>query len=231
VKVVRGVDLDVLAGEAVAILGPNGAGKTTFMRAVSRLLPATGTVTFEGRPLGGSAEQVVRRGVAHVLEGRHIFTQLTVRENLLVPRLAAGRKGFDSLMNRVLEMLPAVKANLDRLGGHLSGGQQQQLSIARSLLTGPRLLMLDEPSLGLSPVAVDQLRTSLRYFRENFDTALLIAEQSLPLALDVADRYYLLRRGRMVESGSAKAPGARDAILAAYLGQHAGPSALREVTP
>jgi branched-chain amino acid transport system ATP-binding protein len=231
VKVVRGVDLDVLAGEAVAILGPNGAGKTTFMRAISRLLPATGKVTFEGRPLGGSAEQVVRRGVAHVLEGRHIFTQLTVRENLLVPRLAAGRAGFDSLMNRVLEMLPAVKENLNRLGGHLSGGQQQQLSIARSLLTGPRLLLLDEPSLGLSPVAVDQLRASLRYFRENFDTALLIAEQSLPLALDVADRYYLLRRGRMVESGSAKAPGARDAILAAYLGQQAGPSALREVTP
>ena len=224
VKVVRGVDLDVLSGEAVAILGPNGAGKTTLMRAISRLLPATGAVTFEGRPLGGGAEQVVRRGVAHVLEGRHIFTQLTVRENLLVARLAAGRTGFDSLMNRVLEMLPAVKENLHRLGGHLSGGQQQQLSIARSLLTGPRLLLLDEPSLGLSPVAVDQLRTSLRYFRENFDTALLIAEQSLPLALDVADRYYLLRRGRIVESGSAKAAGARDAILAAYLGQQAGPT-------
>lgn len=230
VKVVRGVDLDVHAGEAVAILGPNGAGKTTLMRAISRLLPATGTVTFEGRPLNGSAEEVVRRGVGHVLEGRHIFTQLTVRENLLVPRLAAGRRDFDRRMNQVLEMLPGVRENLNRLGGHLSGGQQQQLSIARSLLTGPRLLLLDEPSLGLSPVAVDQLRVSLGYFRENFDTALLIAEQSLALALEVADRYYLLRRGRMVESGSAKAAGARDAILAAYLGQQPGTTHLREVT-
>jgi branched-chain amino acid transport system ATP-binding protein len=233
IMALKGVAVDVHAGEIVTLIGANGAGKSTLMMTIfGNPRAREGRIVYQGRDITDlPTHEIARLRIAQSPEGRRIFPRMTVRENLQMGSEIDQGLHFEEDLAKVCMLFPVLARRLEQRGGTLSGGEQQMLAIARALMSRPKLLLLDEPSLGLSPVAVDQLRTSLRYFRENFDTALLIAEQSLPLALDVADRYYLLRRGRMVESGSAKAPGARDAILAAYLGQQAGPSALREVTP
>ncbi len=154
VAAVQGVDLRADHGECVAVLGPNGAGKTSLFRAISRLIPSKGEVVLDGMPVRGRPEDVVRQGIGHVLEGRHIFSQLTIRDNLLLARFGAVGDGFHDRMATVIDLFPVLKTNLDRYGGELSGGQQQMLAIARGLLTRPKVLLLDEPSLGLAPIIV-----------------------------------------------------------------------------
>jgi branched-chain amino acid transport system ATP-binding protein len=198
---VRGASLIVEEGEIVGLIGPNGAGKTTTLSAVAGLVPvAAGTITFEGKPLRGlSPDDIVRRGVSLVPEGRRIFATLTVEENLKVglsarKDRAAARQDFE----RMLELFPVLERYLRATAGHLSGGEQQQLAIARSLLTKPRLLLVDEPSLGLAPLVVDLVFDTLRDLREGGLTILLV-EQNALRTLELANRSYVLRMGEIEE--------------------------------
>ena len=220
VPALHGISLHVDEGEAVAMVGPNGAGKTTTLSAIFGLVaPAGGTILFEGVSLvGASPEKILRRGLALVPEGRHIFGTLTVAENLQLGTTA--RKDRDEAagdLKSALERFPALKAYYGRTAGTLSGGEQQQLAIARALLSRPRLLLLDEPSLGLAPVMIDVVFDALEELRAEGVTILLV-EQNATRAVEFADRAYILRTGRVAHSGT------RDEILrmedfeTAYLG-------------
>jgi branched-chain amino acid transport system ATP-binding protein len=203
---IRDVSLRVAGGEIVATLGPNGAGKTTLLRAIAGALkPQRGSVTFDGRPLTGLApEDVVRRGVALVPEGRHVFPKLTVEENLVIG--GAARKDRDELRvdaERLLTRFPILGERAKQLAGTLSGGEQQQLAIARALMSRPRMILLDEPSLGLGPIFVDRIFELIAELREQ-GTTVLVVEQNVHRALDVADRAYVLSVGSVVASGSTE---------------------------
>jgi len=198
IVVLHGIDLTVAPGEVVALLGPNGAGKTTLLRAVSGLLPWSGSVRFSGRDLSGaSVRETVQAGLVHVLEGHRVFTQLAVRDNLL---LAAGnlpRRERAARVEEVLELFPEIAAKSHERAAALSGGQQQILAVAQGLVRRPRLLMLDEPSAGLSPVLVDRVLAVVRQLRQS-GTAVLLVEQLIEKALALADRVYALARGSIV---------------------------------
>lgn len=218
VYALRGVSIRVADGECVGVLGPNGAGKTTLFNAISRLVPFKGEVRLDGQPVRGRPEDVARLGIAHVLEGRHIFTELTVKENLLLAQFASRRGDFKTRLDAALEFFPILQPKLKSLGGQLSGGQQQILAIARGLLCAPKVLMLDEPSLGLAPVVVEQLAHSIPKIRKEWNSTVIIAEQFLQLVLAVADRVYVLGRGRVVHSGPADISLIDNAVLSGYLG-------------
>ena len=203
VVAVRDVSLSVAPGEIVAALGPNGAGKSTLLRAVAGAQkPQRGTITFDGRPLHGlSPEAVVRRGVALVPEGRHVFPNLTVQENLAIGGIArTDRDELQADAERWLERFPILGDRSSQLAGTLSGGEQQQLAIARALMSRPRMLLLDEPSLGLAPIFVDRIFELVAELRSEGVTVLLV-EQNVHRALDVADRAYVLSVGSVVASG------------------------------
>ena len=203
---VRGVTIHVSAGEIVCLVGPNGAEKSTTTLALAGVLPlASGSVELEGTRLSGlSPEEIVRRGLSLVLEGRHIFSDLTVRENL---SLAAGVRGDSKAFGRDLEhvckVFPFLEERRNQKGGTLSGGEQQPLASARALLTSPRLLVMDEPALGLAPVIVQQLYEVLLNLRGEGLT-MLIVEQSMERAVQVADRLYVMGSGRIVLSGRSE---------------------------
>ena len=198
IGVLRGVDLNVVAGEVVALLGPNGAGKTTLLRAVSGLLPWTGQVRFAGRDLSGaSPREAVRAGLAHVIEGHRVFTQLAVLDNLLLAAYDLPRGERAARVEEVLDLFPEIAAKRHDRTVSLSGGQQQILAVAQGLVRRPRLLMLDEPSAGLSPVLVDRVLVVVRRLRES-GTAVLLVEQLIEKALALADRVYALARGSIV---------------------------------
>ena len=220
VPALHGISLHVEAGEAVAMVGPNGAGKTTTLSAIFGLVPpAGGTITFEGESLvGESPEQILRRGLALVPEGRHIFGTLTVAENLQLGTTARrDRSAAQVDLATTLDRFPMLKSYYSSSAGNLSGGEQQQLAIARALLSRPRLLLLDEPSLGLAPVVIDIVFDALEELRREGVTILLV-EQNAARAVEFADRAYILRTGRVAHSGT------RDEILqmenfeTAYLG-------------
>jgi branched-chain amino acid transport system ATP-binding protein len=205
VVAIRDVSLEVAPGEIVATLGPNGAGKTTLLRAIAGALkPQHGTVRFDGRSLTGLVpEEVVRRGVALVPEGRHVFPRLTVEENLTIGGIA--RTDLDEVRadtERWLGRFPILRERASQLAGTLSGGEQQQLAIARALMSRPRMLLLDEPSLGLAPIFVDLIFELIRELRSDGVTVLLV-EQNVHRALEVADRAYVLSVGTVVASGLA----------------------------
>ncbi len=218
VGAVQGVDLVAGHGECVGILGPNGAGKTSLFRAISRLIPASGEVTLDGKPVRGRPEEVVRQGIGHVLEGRHIFSQLTIKDNLLLAQFGGSKGGFKERLATVLDYFPVLKTNLHRYGGELSGGQQQMLAIGRGLLTQPKVLMLDEPSLGLAPIVVEQLATTIPLIVKEWHTTVLLSEQFVQLVLAVADRVYVLSHGRVTRTGPASLAVLGDEILTGYLG-------------
>jgi branched-chain amino acid transport system ATP-binding protein len=217
---VRDVSLEVREGEAVALIGANGAGKTTTLRAISGLLPLRrGRIEFQGQRLDGLAPaEIVARGIAHVPEGRQLFPTMTVRENLeLGARTRAARGGRGEMLERVFELFPRLRERREQLAGTLSGGEQQMCAIGRGLMARPRLLMLDEPSLGLAPVLVKAIFEDLGRINGQGITVLLV-EQNVLRSLHLAHRGYVLENGRMMLSG------ARDELLTsghikqAYLG-------------
>jgi branched-chain amino acid transport system ATP-binding protein len=214
---VRGISFEVTAGEAVALLGPNGAGKTSTLKALSRLVPSTGTVRFDGEDLRGVAPEVVaRRGLIHVPEGRQIFPDLTVHENLQLGTTARnGREAFG--FDDVYDLFPLLGRLRDRLGFALSGGEQQMLALGRALVAGPKLLLVDEPSLGLAPLVADAVAGALREVRSR--TSVVVVEQNVHLALEVCDRAVVLSGGTIVLQAAAADLHDRDALLSAYLGQ------------
>jgi len=218
VAAVQGVSLTASAGECVGVLGPNGAGKTSLFRAVSRLVPYRGEVTLDGLPVRGQPEDVVRQGIGHVLEGRHIFSQLTIRDNLLLAQFGSSGGRFKDRLASVLDTFPMLKSNLNRFGGQLSGGQQQILAIARGLLTQPKVLMLDEPSLGLAPMVVEQLVSTIPLIVKEWQSTVILSEQFVQLVLAVADRVYILSHGKVVRTGPADIIHLGDEILSGYLG-------------
>jgi branched-chain amino acid transport system ATP-binding protein len=198
IGVLRGIDLTVGAGEVVALFGPNGAGKTTLLRAVSGLLPWSGRVRFAGRDLAGkSPREIVKAGLAHVIEGHRVFTQLAVLDNLLLAAYDLPRAERSARVEEVLELFPEIAAKRHERAVALSGGQQQILAVAQGLVRRPRLLMLDEPSAGLSPVLVDRVLVVVQRLREA-GIAVLLVEQLIEKALALADRVYALARGSIV---------------------------------
>ena len=206
VGVLRGVDLRVGTAEVVALLGPNGAGKTTLLRAVSGLLPSTGRVRFAGRDLAGlGPRETAQAGLVHVIEGHRVFTQLAVHDNLLLAAYDLPRQERAARLEEVFALFPEIAAKRHERAAALSGGQQQILAVAQGLVRRPRLLMLDEPSAGLSPVLVDRVLVVARRLRDA-GTAVLLVEQLTEKALAVADRVYALARGAIVLEAQAGEP-------------------------
>jgi len=217
VEVVHRADLKVDRGEVVGMIGPNGAGKTSLLRAVCGLLrPSTGEVLLEGRALNGMApEEIARLGLALVPEGRHVFRTLTVRENLLLAERGNGESAV--AMDRTLERFPLLRARAQERADRLSGGEQQQLAIARALLGKPRLLILDEPSLGLAPKTIDLIYDLLGELRDEGTTMLLI-EQNAARTIDFCDRCLVLGGGRVRAQGGREQLKDDPDLLRTYLG-------------
>ncbi len=219
-KVLHGVRFAVEEGGITTILGANGAGKTTTLRAVCGMVKTTGEIRFDGRPIGGHAtEDIVRRGIAHVPEGRGTFAQLTVEENL---RLGAYGRRAKALLardfTRAYEFFPVLGERRRQVAGNLSGGEQQMLAVARALMLRPRLLLLDEPSLGLAPLVVREIFRIVRAINREERVGVLLVEQNAAMALDLADHAYLLETGRVVMSGPSAELRQNDAVRRSYLG-------------
>jgi branched-chain amino acid transport system ATP-binding protein len=215
-----GVSLEVKPGESVAVIGPNGAGKTTLLRVISKLLPASeGAISMEGRPLNDvPAHQVIARGIAQVPENRRLFPKLTVEENLKMGGfLPAARARYAERLEFVYSLFPRMKERRAQAAGTLSGGEQQMCAIGRALMSGPKLLLLDEPSAGLAPVVVQAIFGLIkRICAEGY--TVLIVEQNIRQVLKVVDRAYLLETGRIKTSGSAAELLGSEDIRKAYLG-------------
>jgi len=219
-KALHGVSFSMTAGGITTILGANGAGKTTTLRAISRMVRTSGAIRFEGQALESRAtEDVVRLGIAHAPEGRGTFVHLTVEENLKLG--AWGRRQRGELaqdFERVFGYFPVLASRRRQAAGTLSGGEQQMLSVARALMLRPRLLLLDEPSLGLAPMVVREIFRILRAVNRDAGVSILLVEQNAALALDLADHVFLLETGRIVMDGPSEDLRKDDAIRRAYLG-------------
>ncbi|HLS88191.1 MAG TPA: ABC transporter ATP-binding protein [Sphingobacteriaceae bacterium] len=222
VRVLHQVSLHVNAGEVVCLLGANGAGKTTFLRTLSGLLrPTDGSIHFQGMRIDGMApEDIVAQGIIHVPQGRRIFPGLTVYENLIVSTLA--RKGLKTprpeALERVYHLFPRLAERKQQMGWSLSGGEQQMLAVGRALMAEPKLLLLDEPSMGLSPVVLEELYGAIRESLKDGDLTVLLVEQNTQVALEVAHRGYVLESGRIVLEGTAAELLDNPKVQEAYLG-------------
>jgi branched-chain amino acid transport system ATP-binding protein len=220
IRALQGVDLEVRKGEVVTLIGANGAGKTTILKTISGLLhPREGRVWFEGDDISNTpAHELVKRGIGHAPEGRRIFSRLTILENLQMggfTRSAAERREDQE---RVLTLFPRLQERLTQRGGTLSGGEQQMLAIGRALMSRPRLLLLDEPSLGLSPILVQQIFNIIREINGQ-GTTILLVEQNALQALAVADRGYVLQTGKVTLADTAAGLAANEDVRRVYLGE------------
>lgn len=218
IAALHGVDLEVRRGELVALVGANGAGKSTLLRALSGVQPSTGKLFFEDKTIGSTtAEHRVSLGIVQCPEGRQVFGPLTVEDNLKLGAYRRGRREAARTLERVYAMFPALAERRTQAAGNLSGGQQQMLAIGRALMAQPRLLLLDEPSMGLAPRLVAEIFATIQGLRAA-DTALLLVEQNAAAALAIADRGYVLETGRVVLSGTGRQLLADEGVRAAYLG-------------
>jgi branched-chain amino acid transport system ATP-binding protein len=220
IHALQGISLEVGQGEIVTLIGANGAGKTTTLKTISGILhPRQGTVTFEGKPITKTpAHTLVRAGIGHAPEGRRIFSRLTVLENLQMGAFTRDRGDLQTDLDRVFELFPRLKERVSQNGGSLSGGEQQMLAIGRALMAHPRVLLLDEPSLGLSPILVQQIFAIIGEINSQ-GTAILLVEQNALQALKVAHRGYVLQTGQVVLSGSADTLIDDPTVRKAYLGE------------
>ena len=214
------VDLTVGAGEAVCVIGPNGAGKTTLSRVVGGLYRCrSGQVLIDGEPLPRRAYEVVTRGIASVLEGRHVFVEQSVRTNLELGcyRSGAGKDVVAQRLERTMDLFPVLRKRADQRTSTMSGGEQQMVAIGRALMSEPRLLVLDEPSMGLAPKITGEVFDALEKLRSE-GLSILLIEQNAPLAFELADRGYLMRQGSIVISGTIEELEQDDVVRTAYLG-------------
>jgi len=220
IHALKGITLEVNEGEVVTLIGANGAGKSTTLRSISNLVrPRSGSIMLDGKPIHAMRpHEVTKLGVGHVPEGRRIFPLLTVRENLEVGAFTIAQNDVERRINRTLALFPRLKERLEQLGGTLSGGEQQMLAIARGLVLEPRILLLDEPSMGLAPVLVDSIFDIIRELHAN-GTTILLVEQNARLALQVADRGYILQTGSIVLQDTASALSSSETVRKAYLGE------------
>lgn len=220
IAVLHGVDMQIGAGEVVSLLGPNGAGKTTLLRAMTGLLPLTGgSVHFGGQDMRDAGPRgSAQAGLVHVVEGHRVFTQLSVTDNLLLAAYDLPRRDRGQRIEEALAVFPEIAAKRHDRGGALSGGQQQMLAVAQGLVRRPRLLLLDEPSAGLSPVLVDRVLGVVSDLRAA-GTAVLLVEQLIDKALAVSDRVYAMAQGRVVLEAKANEPGLHQRLEQAYFGE------------
>ena len=224
IRALKGLSLRVGKGELVAVIGSNGAGKTTTLRTLSGLLkPTSGTIVFEGKSLVGlRADQIVLRNVAHVPEGRRVFSGQSVRDNLLLGAYVRLRRGeaaaVEEDLERMYQIFPRLKERMHQQAGTLSGGEQQMLAIARALVSRPRLLLLDEPSMGLAPVIIDEVFALIERLKAARETTILLVEQLAYRALEVADRAYVLEQGAVRLSGTGRELMGNEEVQRAYLG-------------
>jgi branched-chain amino acid transport system ATP-binding protein len=221
VRALQGVSLRVEPGEVVALIGANGAGKTTLLKTIAGLVqPQQGEVVFEGRVISAvDAADRVKLGVALVPEGRRLFSRLSVVENLTLGSYTNGAPAHRrEMLGRIHELFPVLRERARQRAGTLSGGEAQMLAIARALMSRPRFLMLDEPSLGIMPRLVDQVMDSLRRLHESEGLTMFLVEQNVPAALDLADRGYVVQTGRVVLEGSSEVLRSSDLVRQAYLG-------------
>ena len=218
VRALHGISLTVDEGELVAVLGANGAGKTTTLRAISGTVRRGGSIRFGGRDLSRTPESVARAGVAHVPEGRGTFAELSVRENLQLGAYTQPRQASREAYERVVAYFPWIGRRGDQQAGTLSGGEQQMLALGRALMQRPRLLLLDEPSLGLAPIVVRELYETVRRLNQEEGLAVLVVEQNAALALDVAARAYVLEAGRVAVHGTGAELRRDEAVRRSYLG-------------
>jgi branched-chain amino acid transport system ATP-binding protein len=217
--VLHGLDFDVDDGEVVVILGANGAGKTTTLRAICGMIPSKGQIRYAGVSISGrKTEATVRLGMAHVPQGRGTFTEMTVDENMRLGAYTRRDHEMRADIDSWYEAFPRLGERRDQTAGSMSGGEQQMLAIARALMSKPRLLLLDEPSLGLAPIVTEDLFRRLGQINSERGTTMLIVEQNANLALDIAGRGYVLETGRIVATGTASELRDDEAVRKAYLG-------------
>jgi branched-chain amino acid transport system ATP-binding protein len=220
IHALQGVSFNVEEGEIVTLIGANGAGKSTTLRTISGLLqPRTGSIKFKGKEISTTpAEQIVRLGISQVPEGRKIFAPLTVRENLMMGAYTRTDKNeIEQSMQLVFSSFPRLKERIDQLGGTLSGGEQQMLATGRGLMSKPSLLLLDEPSMGLSPILVEEIFRIIQEINKQ-GTTILLVEQNALMALSISHRAYVLETGRIVLSGDAHEVAENPQVKSAYLG-------------
>jgi branched-chain amino acid transport system ATP-binding protein len=220
IHALQGVTLEVGSGEIVTLIGSNGAGKTTTLKTISGMLhPRKGTVTFEGKDISRTpAHQLVRQGIGHAPEGRRIFARMTVLENLQMGAFTRDQKTIRPDIDRVMDLFPRLRERTHQLGGTLSGGEQQMLAIGRALMSEPRVLLLDEPSLGLAPILVQQVFEKIKEINGQGTTVLLVEQNALQ-ALSIAHRGYVLQTGNVVLTGPAGDLIKNEMVRKAYLGE------------
>jgi len=218
-EILRGIDIAAGPGEIIAVLGPNGAGKTTLNNVLSGILaPASGSIRFDGEEIAGApAAELVARGLVHVPEGRRVFPNLSVLENLELGSYRRGRERRAENLERIVSIFPRLQERLSQNAGTLSGGEQQMLAIGRGLMAEPKLLILDEPSLGLAPVLVDLLFSLIQTINKDGLTILLV-EQNVARSLEIASRAYVIEQGRIALSGSAAELARNEDVRRSYLG-------------
>jgi len=220
IKAIKGVSFEVNEGEVISLIGANGAGKTTILHTITGLIaPKSGSIDFEGVDLVKTpAHKIVSLGMAHVPEGRRVFSQLSVLENLkLGAYTRKDKKEIDETLEMVYSRFPRLEERKNQIAGTLSGGEQQMLAMGRALMSKPRLMMLDEPSMGLAPILVDQIFDIIKALNKA-GTTILLVEQNAQMALSIADRAYVLETGRIVNSGTGKDLLNDDSVKKAYLG-------------